>query len=291
MSLTLQHKRGTTAQNDAYTGRPGEITVDTELNQLRLHDGVSPGGHAAGTVGEGAGDDASGSAGPGVLAAGDPTLGYYGFVPASELITGDALAAAIGLSAGTSQFSDAGWFKYSLDGRTCFGAKRPLRYNLSWQHIYQAGAVYGTGDYGLAPSGGNRTQDAVVRIDGVDYRVRLFRGANVDPIGSVSGYDIPVSHGSEWNRVFYRLHDGVHTNSSNSTASEGAGVTGSWGSYSDADLHMHSSLGNGTYCWTQESEGPNRVRRGHYGVSHLRRYTATTSITTRGWRPVLEPVS
>lgn len=279
MSLTLQHKRGTTAQNDTYTGRPGEITVDTELNQLRLHDGVSPGGHAAGTVGEGAGDDASGSAGPGVLAAGDPTLGYYGFVPASELITGDALAAAIGLSAGTSQFSDAGWFKYSLDGRTCFGAKKPLRHSLAWNHINAVNAVYG------------RTSGASVRIDGVDYVVRLMRGANVDPIGSVSGYDIPVSHGSEWNRVFYRLHDGVHTNSSNTTASEGAGVTGSWGSYSDADLHMHSSLGNGTYCWTQESEGPNRVYRGLNGVSHLYRFTATNTDTSRGWRPVLEPVS
>ena len=37
--------RGNTIQNDRYTGLPGEPTVDTELYQLRLHDGSTPGGH------------------------------------------------------------------------------------------------------------------------------------------------------------------------------------------------------------------------------------------------------
>lgn len=41
----FQFLRGNTAQNNAYTGQPGEITVDTELNQIRVHDGVTPGGH------------------------------------------------------------------------------------------------------------------------------------------------------------------------------------------------------------------------------------------------------
>ena len=42
--VQAQLLRGSTAQNDAYTGRPGELSVDTELGQLRLHDGVIPGG-------------------------------------------------------------------------------------------------------------------------------------------------------------------------------------------------------------------------------------------------------
>lgn len=35
---------GTTAQNDAFIGKKGSITYDTEKNNLRLHDGVTPGG-------------------------------------------------------------------------------------------------------------------------------------------------------------------------------------------------------------------------------------------------------
>ncbi len=46
MSYTpFQFLRGTTAQNNAYTGQAGEITVDIELNQIRVHDGVTLGGH------------------------------------------------------------------------------------------------------------------------------------------------------------------------------------------------------------------------------------------------------
>ena len=46
MSTQVQWKRGTTAQNNTYTGAIGEITVDTNLKQLRLHDGTTPGGTA-----------------------------------------------------------------------------------------------------------------------------------------------------------------------------------------------------------------------------------------------------
>ena len=43
-SLVMQHKRGTTAQNKDYIGEPGELTIDYELKQLRMHDGVTRGG-------------------------------------------------------------------------------------------------------------------------------------------------------------------------------------------------------------------------------------------------------
>lgn len=46
---TLQIYRGTTAQNDAYTGSAGELTMDTTTNELRLHDGSTAGGHIIGS--------------------------------------------------------------------------------------------------------------------------------------------------------------------------------------------------------------------------------------------------
>lgn len=45
---TLQILRGTTLQNNAYTGSAGELTMDTTKNELRLHDGSTAGGHKVG---------------------------------------------------------------------------------------------------------------------------------------------------------------------------------------------------------------------------------------------------
>ncbi|MBN9568976.1 MAG: hypothetical protein J0H79_15390 [Alphaproteobacteria bacterium] len=44
MADQLRFRRGTTAENGAYIGAIGEITVDTERDELRLHDGVTAGG-------------------------------------------------------------------------------------------------------------------------------------------------------------------------------------------------------------------------------------------------------
>ena len=44
MAIQLQIRRGTTAQNDAFTGANGEITVNTDNGRLRVHDGVTAGG-------------------------------------------------------------------------------------------------------------------------------------------------------------------------------------------------------------------------------------------------------
>lgn len=52
---TLQILRGTTVQNNAYTGSAGELTMDTTTNELRLHDGSTAGGHVIGSGGGGSG--------------------------------------------------------------------------------------------------------------------------------------------------------------------------------------------------------------------------------------------
>jgi hypothetical protein len=50
MAIKILFKRGTAAQNDAFTGESGVITIDTENNRLRIHDGVTPGGHSAASL-------------------------------------------------------------------------------------------------------------------------------------------------------------------------------------------------------------------------------------------------
>jgi hypothetical protein len=45
MALDILFKRGNTAQNDAFTGALGSITIDTQSRKIRVHDGVTQGGH------------------------------------------------------------------------------------------------------------------------------------------------------------------------------------------------------------------------------------------------------
>jgi hypothetical protein len=48
MPTVLQFRRGTTSQNNSFTGSAGEISVDTSTNQLRIHDGSTAGGATVG---------------------------------------------------------------------------------------------------------------------------------------------------------------------------------------------------------------------------------------------------
>jgi hypothetical protein len=48
VATQVQFRRGTAAENNAFTGAVGEVTVDTTNTQLRVHDGSTPGGTNAG---------------------------------------------------------------------------------------------------------------------------------------------------------------------------------------------------------------------------------------------------
>ena len=44
MPLQFQFRRGNTSQNSSFTGAVGELSIDTTLKQIRLHDGSTAGG-------------------------------------------------------------------------------------------------------------------------------------------------------------------------------------------------------------------------------------------------------
>ncbi len=48
MAKRVQRRRGTTSEHSAFTGAEGEITVDTTIDTLVVHDGSTPGGHPLG---------------------------------------------------------------------------------------------------------------------------------------------------------------------------------------------------------------------------------------------------
>lgn len=45
MSTQIQRRRGTAVEHNTFTGAVGELTVDTTNNTVRVHDGVTAGGH------------------------------------------------------------------------------------------------------------------------------------------------------------------------------------------------------------------------------------------------------
>lgn len=67
MAIQFQNRGGTQAENDAFTGAARELSVDTTNNELRVHDGVTPGGHKVGAH-EGTYIKASGTTVPRTLA-------------------------------------------------------------------------------------------------------------------------------------------------------------------------------------------------------------------------------
>ncbi|MBD5400725.1 hypothetical protein HDR61_03200 [bacterium] len=63
MARVLQIRRGSSAQNNNFTGMPGEITFDTDTKTLRVHDGVLLGGYPLARADQvTSGDGASGGA-------------------------------------------------------------------------------------------------------------------------------------------------------------------------------------------------------------------------------------
>lgn len=44
MATQLQIRRGTTTENNVFTGAAGELTMDTDTNGVRIHDGTTVGG-------------------------------------------------------------------------------------------------------------------------------------------------------------------------------------------------------------------------------------------------------
>lgn len=50
MSKQVQILRGTTEQNNQFTGAEGALTYDVENKELRVHDGTTPGGTVVGGV-------------------------------------------------------------------------------------------------------------------------------------------------------------------------------------------------------------------------------------------------
>jgi len=241
---------------------------------------------------------------PDTLSFGTMDAGFFGIVPASDFITGDALASAVGVTQGTSQFSNTNWLKFAFQGEIYMVPQKPIRHTISWDHLYLQGAVYGdgllAGEVGaehhnlVSSSGTNLTatrQDAATTINGLRYEVALLKGGASDPLNSYNNADRgSIGPANEWNALMLLIHEKALANNWNYPAYVPT-VNGWDVNFSDGDLITHNKFGNGSYQWCQESSDidlAQRVTRGLYGVSSLTPYDSAPVYYYRGWRPRLK---
>lgn len=223
-------------------------------------------------------DDVIGAPGNRKLLAGNMQAGWFGEVPSSSFITGDALALKVGISAGTSQYSSEPWLKFAYKGDVLLVAKKPFRYGISWDAINQANCVYG---------------DKTIEINGRKYQVMLMRGIgeDVQPNPKIlnQAYNGPACHNSMWNKLILPIHQKAPSNWK--FRKNVKSPTENWNvGYTDADLITNHSNGNGPYSWCQEttSEASSRSTCGGNGVSYTLTYSSDTAYSTFGWRPCLQ---
>jgi hypothetical protein len=316
---------GDTSNLESITLPAGNHATSTEYRLEAVHIGTTYGDSTKGAVTYttaasfldwGPGDDYDAMVATGNYDSTTDT-GYMGLVTSADLTDGPTLASDIGLSAGTAFNNDAGWLKFYVgpaadcnkDGvaKVLFIAKESIRNNLSWDDIYLAGAVYGTGDNGTASAstGTTATQDAQVIYGTTTYKVRLLTGSATDPAaegyGNQSCAD-DAGGGSEWNDLLYRVHTAVPTCTDATIGMEGGFETtrhggpqdgANWASYTNAELQVYSTdAGDGTCCWCQEQgfDTTRRVGRGYGGVADFLTNPAGAAAAALGWRPVLEVI-
>lgn len=200
---------------------------------------------------------------------------YCGVMGGSEFITLAEIKTAIGLSAGTVWNSGVTWVKYMLDGHVLYMPLSTGYVGVSWQSLYQCGAVYGSDGTGTYPAPSNTPvkQNKVISWKGYRFLVRLPRVGLTDPLALGQS---AIEPGSEWGRMMFPIASDVPA--SKTEAGE------KWGS---RNLAVGSTL-----ILSQESQSDNTNNTiGPYQSVIQRANASKTNVgSVMHWRPVLELV-
>lgn len=92
------------------------------------------------------------------LLAGSMLLGWLGLLPTSEVGTASEIAAACDITAGTVINQNTQWMGFTHKGNVLYIPQKPIRNNVSWNQLNDAGLIFGK----------------TVSINGVSYTARVF---------------------------------------------------------------------------------------------------------------------
>lgn len=206
--------------------------------------------------------------GPTKLIGGNLQAGFYGEVPAKDLITGNELANFLGISAYGIKNPNEPWLKFSYLGKVEFIAKKNF-WIQTWKSLENANAVFG-----------NRTID----INGFKYKIRLMKAKNEGKQGYRTDYKGSVLHESEWNRLMLPIH--VNAPSNWAFPDNVKSPTEKWGKgYTNEDLGIDYS---GCWCQDEAEESGLRMHRGQ--KSAISSSWSDYPEDHQNWKPVLELV-
>lgn len=137
-------------------------------------------------------------------------LGYFGRVPVTDMLSGTALRAALGVAIG-SNISDTQiqyYYKFVREGKILFYPAGAIVTTVSFDQLYNLGLIYGTDDNGAYPAGAALTptnQKKVVTIGAFNFLARVFKGSTL-PTTTLVTVATADREGSEWDQTMGRIN-------------------------------------------------------------------------------------
>lgn len=212
----------------------------------------------------------------------EPGNAFKGWVASAGFIDGPALAAAIGLTAGTPHNDDAGWLHFIDGAREFYIARTTLRYGL-----------------GFAPIEAAITGNKTILIGTNYYQVKQISAMAVDPFSSI----ISNGGGGDWDKYIYPLIAGpakaqVPALTWSYYTETDLGLSPIWGTQPNGSIthaaDKHSSLANARASRGRNYSGGTTVAsvagRTVYYSDNPTEGNAGTGLNQYGWRPLLEKV-
>lgn len=132
--------------------------------------------------------------------------GYFGTLASGTFLTATSLRSVLGITTGTVITEAPVWMKFLIDGKVVFFPITSIQHTISWEALYQKGAVYGidgTGNY-PSPSGSLVAQNRVITYKSKVYKVRMMSVALVDPNAPGT-----INKSCEWGRLILPINKGT----------------------------------------------------------------------------------
>ncbi len=186
--------------------------------------------------------------------------GYFGRINSDEFIGYEELSKLVDFETGKLMKEDKGWLVFYFKGEIVYIPQHPIRYNVSWADINQAGLVCG---------------DKNVEINDNVYTISLMTGAKSNPLDDTEYWnadaereqELDLGNGSMWNELMYRVHQDIPGVTDKGLNGSGGPQHGeNWDNLTDKDLNIDwDKCPKGALTWTQEISSHDtayRVRRG-----------------------------
>lgn len=232
-------------------------------------------------------------------------VGFFGVVNHYNLIHLDTLSSRVGFTSGSAQYGDAGFLKFYWHGMMIYIAKKPPRYNVSWNHIKNHNCQYGW-DTGT-------NDKKFLDINGITYRCSNILGARKSPYDhtkmnynlSNGAGKIPVTNVinenykySMWGECIMRIGDcyggygEINETTFKNELDEIGGIQlgDHFQKFATTEIQVrYDRDGNGTACWSREvGSGSYTIHLGYRGFGEWGCvFALSVAHTGTSWRPVL----